>query len=1031
VARVLDEDELIEHWTLVGDELGLRTGRTGPSKLGLALWLKFFIAEGRFPSGRSELPDEAVAWVARQVKVPASDMGLFDWEGRTAERLRSVVRTFLGFRECSVADAEKLTAWLADDVCSRERQAQRVREALLARMRQEQIEQPTRIRVGRMIGSALRQSEEALTAKVSSRLDDEVTARMWAMIAAAGDDPGDQAAESAGDPGAAGEATGPEVWAAIRSDPGNVSLNTCKTERRKLDWIRAVGLPAGLLSDMAPKIVAGWRARVAVEAPSHLRNDHPDDGRWTLMAAYLHCREREITDSLVELLIATVHRINARAETRTRDQFVSEIARKVTGKENILFKIAAAASERPDGIVEEVVYPAAGGLEVLLDLVREFESKGPTYRQARQRSFKASYTNHYRAGLVQILEALELRSNNTVHRPVLEALELIKRYKAEHSPATLYYARGEHVPVDGVIPRDLVDLLYKTDKRGRSRVQRTVYECGVFQTLRDKLRCKEIWVVGADKWRNPDEDLPADFEDRRAENYAKLRKPLDPKAFTSQLRAEMEKALADLNDHLPELDWVDIRERAKAGPIVLTDLDAVPEPRNLRRLKAAIRDRWGTVPLLDMLTETALRTGCLDAFAPVGNRSELAAAALFQRLLLTVYAYGTNTGIRAVAAADHGHGEDELRYVRRRYMTVESCRQAARVIANATFAARQAWLWGEGSTAVASDSTHFRAWDQNIFTEWHSRYRNGKRGVLIYWTVEKGGDGRAQPAPGVLGLRGPRDGRGRDAARHRHGGPVQLRRHAWPELHRVRDHAAPGIRPAAADQADQPVQALPPVRRRPGPLPAAAARADQPHPLGANRTKLRPHGEVRHGDPVGHRVHRGDPAALQLRCHPPRLRRDARGRPRPAHHLHSPLPARPGPAARDQRRTERRGELQRGQRLHLLRQVRGAVLQPARGTGDLHDLPADPPKLPWLRQYPDDPGYARRAGMGRPPRRRRPARPDPAVHRQHDALRRDPAQPRPAPGPGRGRRNRAGTRRLTARAPLPGRAAEQPDMACR
>ena len=91
--------------------------------------------------------------------------------------------------------------------------------------------------------------------------------------------------------------------------------------------------------------------------------------------------------------------------------------------------------DRPDLLAQP------GGLEVLLDLVREFESKGPTYRQARQRSFKASYTNHYRVGLVQILEALELRSNNTVHRPVLEALELIKRYKAEHSPATLYYAR--------------------------------------------------------------------------------------------------------------------------------------------------------------------------------------------------------------------------------------------------------------------------------------------------------------------------------------------------------------------------------------------------------------------------------------------------------------------------------------------------------------------------------------------------------------------------------------------------------------
>jgi hypothetical protein len=85
-------------------------------------------------------------------------------------------------------------------------------------------------------------------------------------------------------------------------------------------------------------------------------------------------------------------------------------------------------------------------------VVREYEAKGPTYRQARQRSFKASYTYHYRSGLIQILETLEFRSTNTVHRPVLEALELIKWYKAEHSPATLYYARGEHVPVDGVIP---------------------------------------------------------------------------------------------------------------------------------------------------------------------------------------------------------------------------------------------------------------------------------------------------------------------------------------------------------------------------------------------------------------------------------------------------------------------------------------------------------------------------------------------------------------------------------------------------
>jgi len=193
MARVLDEDELIEHWTLIGGELDLVTGRTGPSKLALALWLKFFTVEGRFPAGRSELPDEAVGYVASQVKVAAADLGLFDWDGRTAERSRKMVRTFLGFRECSVADAEKLTVWLAEEVCSRERRTERVREALLAQLREERIEQPGRIRLGRMIASALRQSEETLTATISSRLPDEVTARMWSMIAAASDDPSDPA----------------------------------------------------------------------------------------------------------------------------------------------------------------------------------------------------------------------------------------------------------------------------------------------------------------------------------------------------------------------------------------------------------------------------------------------------------------------------------------------------------------------------------------------------------------------------------------------------------------------------------------------------------------------------------------------------------------------------------------------------------------------------------------------------------------------------------------------------------------------
>src|SRR5262249_15636119 len=41
VARSVDEDELIEHWTLVGDGWTLLAGKRGPTRLGFALLLLF------------------------------------------------------------------------------------------------------------------------------------------------------------------------------------------------------------------------------------------------------------------------------------------------------------------------------------------------------------------------------------------------------------------------------------------------------------------------------------------------------------------------------------------------------------------------------------------------------------------------------------------------------------------------------------------------------------------------------------------------------------------------------------------------------------------------------------------------------------------------------------------------------------------------------------------------------------------------------------------------------------------------------
>ncbi|MDP3973003.1 MAG: DUF4158 domain-containing protein [Candidatus Nanopelagicales bacterium] len=413
MAPALDLDELVEYFTLHPDEHDQLRNKTGATRLGFALVLKHVLWQARFPVGISDLPDNAIEFVARQVGVPGTEMGSYDWNSRQSKRHRTEIREATGFRPCSVADADTLTAWLSEGIARTDRNPDLVREHLLARCRDDKIEPPTPERIGRIVGPALHRAEQRQHIEVRDRIPSAVAGRILALIEHLGAE--DEVAEGSDE----------SALATIRSDPGNVSLKTTTEEVDKLKAVRAIGLPPQVFADVAPKIVNAWRARAAVEAPSHLRL-HPEQTTLSLLAALLYCRERELTDTLVDLLIATVQRINARADKKVVDLFVSDL-KKVSGKENILYKITEAVLEEPDGIVRDVVYPAVGGMDTLTDLLHEYKAKGSTFRQHKQRVFKASYTNHYRRGMIDLISALEFRSTNTTHRPVLDALELIKR----------------------------------------------------------------------------------------------------------------------------------------------------------------------------------------------------------------------------------------------------------------------------------------------------------------------------------------------------------------------------------------------------------------------------------------------------------------------------------------------------------------------------------------------------------------------------------------------------------------------------
>jgi hypothetical protein len=64
-----EPEELIETWTLTGDDWDLVGNKSGATRLGFAVMLKFYEIEGRFPAYPEEVPAAAVRYLASLVKV--------------------------------------------------------------------------------------------------------------------------------------------------------------------------------------------------------------------------------------------------------------------------------------------------------------------------------------------------------------------------------------------------------------------------------------------------------------------------------------------------------------------------------------------------------------------------------------------------------------------------------------------------------------------------------------------------------------------------------------------------------------------------------------------------------------------------------------------------------------------------------------------------------------------------------------------------------------------------------------------------
>jgi hypothetical protein len=242
--RQWENEELIEHWMLTAWDLAQLGNKSGATRLGFAVLLKFFQREARFPTYKNDIPGVVIAFVATQVSVAPEAYLQYDWQGRTIKDHRAEIRKLFEFRESTVADGEQLKQWLMTEVLTLEHQDERLREEAYGWFRRMHLEAPTSDRLTRLIRSAVHTFEQQLYEATLARLPEATQAALEALLAtpeivALQESDALDPASPPGEPIPLSEDQAlPNPLQHLRMDPGRVGLATMLEEMAKLRLIR-------------------------------------------------------------------------------------------------------------------------------------------------------------------------------------------------------------------------------------------------------------------------------------------------------------------------------------------------------------------------------------------------------------------------------------------------------------------------------------------------------------------------------------------------------------------------------------------------------------------------------------------------------------------------------------------------------------------------------------------------------------------------------------------------------------------------
>ncbi len=471
----------------------------------------------------------------------------------------------------------------------------------------------------------------------------------------------------------------------LKKDIPGVRLKNVNFTLDKINLLKQITLPESVINLVDRKLLLKYYDRIMALSPSNILEFSPV-AKYATMAIFCYIRLQLILDSLADTFNKLIKRMRSSSEKYVDNYIVKEIKR-VDGKFDILEKLALLSINNPKSTIEDKIYPEVSK-EKLEAIITDLQQRGKWYQQQVQNKIRLKYAYGNRPTLLPILQTFQLKEDHSNYQPILKAIEFINKYWDESDSE--YYETEP--PIEDVIPTNWYPMVVQLDK-GVIKVNKYNYELAILEELKHFLSFKAIWIKRSYRYRNPKEDTPKDFEQKKQHYYEELGLPLDAKVFTTKLQNSLSNGLEKLNNKIPNNNLVKIRGNIVGKNITITPSEAQKEPENIIALQKEITSRWSSINLIDILKETDLLTNFTQQMETITKSSSIEPSALRKRLLLCLYGIGSNTGVKRISIANGDVHYSDLRYIKKRYINATNVRNAIRLIIKHILKTRNPDIW--------------------------------------------------------------------------------------------------------------------------------------------------------------------------------------------------------------------------------------------------------------------------------------------------------------------------------------------------